>query len=109
MKFVKAIVLASTLLAVGGLNAWAQSGSSQQRGTGTPAPGSGNISAATHCLDFGRGCPLEERSARKRHRLGPDQWHRSQHWNSTSECSERQRAGRQRPEWLAEVLMQSQA
>ena len=51
MKFVKTIVLASTLLAVGGLNAWAQSGSSQQRGTGTPAPGAGNISAATHCLD----------------------------------------------------------
>jgi len=50
MKFVKAIVLASTLLAVGGLNAWAQSGSSQP-GTGTPAPGTGSISAATHCLD----------------------------------------------------------
>ena len=50
MKFVKAIVLASTLLAVGGLNTWAQSGSSQ-RGTGTPTPGSGNISAATHCLN----------------------------------------------------------
>src|SRR5262249_9567509 len=50
MKVVKAIVLASTILAVGGLNAWAQSGTSQ-RPAGTPAPAGGGISAATHCVD----------------------------------------------------------
>jgi len=50
MKVVKAIVVASTLLAVGGVSAWAQSGSAQ-RPAGTPAPAGGNISAATHCLD----------------------------------------------------------
>jgi hypothetical protein len=50
MKVVKAIVLASTLLVVGGVGAWAQSGSAQ-RPAGTPAPAGGGISAATHCLD----------------------------------------------------------